>query len=214
MGASWKIVSERELIQGTSSFSEMNLLGKGSFGSVFKAELSDDTTAAVKVFNLELEGALKSFDTESRILVSIRHRNLIKILGCCSNEQFKALILAYMPNESLEKWMHSDVYVLDLVKRLNIAIDVALALEYLHHNHTFTVVHCDIKPNNVLLDEDMTAHVGDFGISKLSEDREAVIHTITMATIGYAAPGNLNYSRTSYILMTMMRCDLLLTLVT
>ncbi|XP_047961856.1 probable LRR receptor-like serine/threonine-protein kinase At3g47570 [Salvia hispanica] len=166
----------------------MNLLGKGSFGSVFKAVLADDTTVAVKVFNLELEGALKSFDTESRILGSIRHRNLIKILGCCSNEQFKALILAYTPNGSLEKWLHSDVYVLDLVKRLNIAIDVALALEYLHHNHTFTVVHCDIKPNNVLLGEDMTAHVGDFGISKLFEDREAVIHTITMATIGYAAP--------------------------
>ncbi|XP_047961123.1 putative receptor-like protein kinase At3g47110 isoform X1 [Salvia hispanica] len=188
VGASWKIVSERELMQATSSFSEMNLLGKGSFGSVFKAILADDTTVAVKVFNLELEGALKSFDTESRILGTIRHRNLIKILGCCSHEQFKALILAYMPNGSLEKWLHSDVYVLDLVKRLNIAIDVASALEYLHHNHTFTVVHCDIKPNNVLLDEDMTAHVGDFGISKLFEDREAVIHTITMATIGYAAP--------------------------
>ncbi|XP_057779471.1 receptor kinase-like protein Xa21 [Salvia miltiorrhiza] len=189
VGVSWKIVSERELTQGTSSFSEINLLGRGSFGSVFKAMLSNETdVVAVKVFNLELEGALKSFDTESRILSTIRHRNLIKILGCCSNEHFKALILAYMPNGSLDKWLHSDVYVLDLMQRLGIAIDVALALEYLHHNHTFTIVHCDIKPNNVLLDEDMTAHVGDFGISKLFEDREAVAHTITMATIGYAAP--------------------------
>ncbi|XP_057785126.1 receptor kinase-like protein Xa21 [Salvia miltiorrhiza] len=189
VGVSWKIVSERELTQGTSSFSEINLLGRGSFGSVFKAMLANETdVVAVKVFNLELEGALKSFDIESRILSTIRHRNLIKILGCCSNAQFKALILAYMPNGSLEKWLHSDVYVLDVMRRLDIAIDVALALEYLHHNHTFTIVHCDIKPSNVLLDEDMTAHVADFGISKLFQDREAVIHTITMATIGYAAP--------------------------
>ncbi|XP_047977661.1 LRR receptor-like serine/threonine-protein kinase EFR isoform X2 [Salvia hispanica] len=188
VGVPWKIVSERELTHGTSSFSEINLLGKGSYGSVFKAMLADDTTVAVKVFNLESEGALKSFDTESRILSTIRHRNLIKILGCCSNAQFKALILDYMPNGCLDKWLHSDGHVLDLMQRLNIAIDVALAMEYLHHNHTFTVVHCDLKPNNVLLDEDMTAHVGDFGISKLFEDREAVVNTMTMATIGYAAP--------------------------
>ncbi|KAH6775018.1 hypothetical protein C2S52_012579 [Perilla frutescens var. hirtella] len=188
VGVAWKIITERELMQGTSSFSEMNLLGKGSFGSVFKAILADETTVAVKVFNLELEGALKSFDIESQILSTIRHRNLVRILGCCSNMQFKALILEYMPNGSLEKWLHFDDYVLNLEQRLNMAIDVALALEYLHHHHTFTVVHCDIKPNNVLIDKDMTAHVGDFGISKLFHEGEAAIHTLTMGTIGYAAP--------------------------
>ena len=189
VGVGWKIVSEREIKSGTSSFSETNLLGRGGMGSVFKATIADGMEVAVKVFNLQMEGAAKSFETESQILSSIRHRNLVKILGCCSNPEFKALILAYMPNGSLEKWLHSDKF-LDLMQRVNIAIDVALALEYLHHDHTYTVVHCDIKPNNVLLDEDMTAHVGDFGISKLFENGEVAVHTINMATVGYAAPGD------------------------
>ncbi|GFP81428.1 probable LRR receptor-like serine/threonine-protein kinase at3g47570 [Phtheirospermum japonicum] len=162
-------ISYFELDRGTSSFSETNLLGRGSFGSVFKATLSDGLDIAVKVFNLQLEGGIKSFDTET-------------------NTEFKALILEYMQNGSLEKWLHSDNYCLDLVQRLSIAMDVALALEYLHHGHTFPVVHCDIKPSNVLLDEEMIAHVGDFGISKLFDEGETMIQTKTLATIGYAAP--------------------------
>ncbi|KAL8482017.1 hypothetical protein ACS0TY_028247 [Phlomoides rotata] len=165
-------ISYVELVRGTNSFSEMNLLGSGSFGSVFKATLSDGLNIAVKVFNLQLEGATKSFDTESEVLSSIRHRNLVSVISCCTNPDVRALILEYMPNGSLEKWLHSDSYVLDLVQRLNIAMDVALALDYLHHGHTFPVVHCDIKPSNVLLGEDMTAHVADFGISKLFDEGE------------------------------------------
>ncbi|XP_042034999.1 probable LRR receptor-like serine/threonine-protein kinase At3g47570 [Salvia splendens] len=83
------------------------------------------------------------------------------------------------------------MYALDLIQRLKIAIDVAAALENLHHCHTFSVVHCDIKPSNVLLDQDMTAHLADFGISKLFDGGETVIQTQTMATIGHAAPGDL-----------------------
>ncbi|KAK6130556.1 hypothetical protein DH2020_035702 [Rehmannia glutinosa] len=76
----------------------------------------------------------------------------------------------------------------NLLGKGGFAIDVALALEYLHHGHTFPVVHCDIKPNNVLLDEDMTAHLGDFGIAKLFDEGETMVQTKTLATIGYAAP--------------------------
>ncbi|XP_047958002.1 putative receptor-like protein kinase At3g47110 isoform X4 [Salvia hispanica] len=181
-------VSYIELERGTSSFSETNLLGRGSFGSVFEAILSDGLKVAVKVFNLELQGALRSFDAETSILSSIRHRNLVQVIGCCCNMEFRALILTYMPNGSLDKWLHSNMCGLDLIQRLKIAIDVAAALEYLHHGHTFPVVHCDIKPSNVLLDQDMTAHLADFGISKLFDGGETVIQTQTMATIGYAAP--------------------------
>ncbi|KAK6129597.1 hypothetical protein DH2020_036668 [Rehmannia glutinosa] len=188
LGISWRRVSYIELVRGTSGFSEMNLLGKGSFGSVFKGALSDGLNVAVKVFNLELERAGRNFDTECEILSTVRHRNLVQILGCCTNIEFKALILGYMPNGSLEKWLYSENYCLDLIQRLKIAIDVALALEYLHHGHTFPVVHCDIKPSNVLLDEDMTAHLCDFGIAKLFDKGEAMVQTKTLATIGYAAP--------------------------
>ncbi|KAK6116634.1 hypothetical protein DH2020_049633 [Rehmannia glutinosa] len=188
LGISWRRISYIELVRGTCGFSEANLLGKGSFGSVFKGTLSDGLNVAVKVFNLELERAVRSFDTECEILSTIRHRNLVRILGCCTNIEFKALILGYMSNGSLEKWLYSENYCLDLIQRLKIAIDVALALEYLHHGHTFSVVHCDIKPNNVLLDEDMTAHLGDFGIAKLFGEGETTVQTKTLGTIGYAAP--------------------------
>ena len=69
-------------------------------------------------------------------------------------------------------------------------IDIALALEYLHHGHTPPVVHFDLKPNNVLLDEDMIAHLGDFGIAKLLDEEDLMIQTMTLATIGYMSPGD------------------------
>ncbi|KAK6130555.1 hypothetical protein DH2020_035701 [Rehmannia glutinosa] len=188
LGISWRRASYIELLRGTNGFSETNLLGKGSFGSVFKGTLSDGLNVAVKVFNLQLERVVRSFDTECEILSSVRHRNLVQIFGCCTNLEFKALILGYMSNGSLEKWLYSENYCLDLIQRLKIAIDVALALEYLHHGHTYPVVHCDIKPSNVLLDEDMTAHLGDFGIAKLFDEGETMVQTKTLATIGYAAP--------------------------
>ncbi|KAG8378391.1 hypothetical protein BUALT_Bualt08G0132600 [Buddleja alternifolia] len=188
LGKAWRRISYQELMQGTNAFSEENLLGRGGFGSVFKGSLSDGLNIAVKVFNLQIEGASKSFDIESEILSTVRHRNLVRIIGCCTNSEFKALILAYMPNGSLEKWLYSHEYCLDLLQRLDIAIDVAVALEYLHHGNTFPIVHCDLKPSNVLLDEDMTARVADFGISKLFGEGETVVQTKTLATIGYTAP--------------------------
>ncbi|XP_047959459.1 LRR receptor-like serine/threonine-protein kinase FLS2 [Salvia hispanica] len=188
LGNPWRKIPYIELSRATNSFSETNLLGRGSFGSVFRGVFDNGLNFAVKVFNIELEGGNKSFETESRILSTIRHRNLVRVIGCCTNMDFKALVLQFMPNESLEKWLYSDNYCGDIVQLLNISIDVALALEYLHHGNTFPIVHCDIKPGNVLLDEDMTARVADFGIAKLFDEGEAMVHTKTLATIGYAAP--------------------------
>ncbi|KAL8482252.1 hypothetical protein ACS0TY_028415 [Phlomoides rotata] len=85
----------------TRGFSETNLLGSGGIGSVYKGTLSNELSIAVKVFNLELKGAVASFVTETEILSSIRHMNLIRVFGCCVNAEFKALVLAYMPNGSL-----------------------------------------------------------------------------------------------------------------
>ncbi|PHT49606.1 hypothetical protein CQW23_09353 [Capsicum baccatum] len=131
------ITSERisyyELIQATDALSESNLIGSGSFGSVYKGVLRSGTAIAVKVFNLQLDAAFKSFDTECEVLRSLRHRNLIKVITSCSNLDFKALVLEYMPNESLEKYLYSHNYFLDIRQRLSIMIDVACALEYLHH---------------------------------------------------------------------------------
>ncbi|MFQ6664472.1 hypothetical protein Gotur_031572 [Gossypium turneri] len=93
-----------------------------------------------------------------------------------------------MPNRSLDKWLYSNNQYLDILQRLNIMIDVASALEYLHHGNATPVVHCDFKPNNVPLDEDMVAHLSDFGIAKLLCEEVSMIQTMTMATFGYMAP--------------------------
>ncbi|KAJ4718184.1 Receptor-like protein kinase [Melia azedarach] len=178
-----------ELSRATERFSESNLIGMGSFGSVYKARFQDGMEAAVKVFHLQFEGALKSFDAESEVMKSIRHRNLVKIISSCANDDFKALVLEYMPNGSLEKCLYSNHLILDIFQRLSIMIDVASALEYLHFGCLTPIIHCDLKPSNVLLDENMVAHLSDFGIAKLlTGDDQSFTQTQTLATIGYMAP--------------------------
>ncbi|PIN21427.1 Serine/threonine protein kinase [Handroanthus impetiginosus] len=177
-----------DLQRATKGFSEANLLGVGSFGSVYKGTFIDGTVVAVKVFNLQVEEALKSFDTECEILRSLRHRNLAKVISSCSNIDFRALLLEYMPNGSLENWLYSHDRLLNLSQRLSIMIDVASAIEYLHHGYTTPVVHCDLKPSNVLLDDAMVAHVCDFGTAKLLNAEDNAALTRTLATFGYMAP--------------------------
>ncbi|KAB1204351.1 hypothetical protein CJ030_MR8G014198 [Morella rubra] len=184
----WNRISCQELVRATKGFSLTNLLGRGSFGSVYKGTLSDGMIVAVKVLNLQVEGAFKSFDAECEILRSISHRNLIKIITICSSIDFKAFVLEYMPNGNLEKWLYNDDQGLTLLQRLNIMIDVASALEYLHFGYLMPIVHCDLKPSNVLFDKDMVAHVADFGISKILSLGDSMTRTMALATIGYMAP--------------------------
>ncbi|XP_049370163.1 probable LRR receptor-like serine/threonine-protein kinase At3g47570 [Solanum verrucosum] len=181
-------ISYYELEQATEGFNESNLLGSGGFSAVYKGILKDGTLLAAKVFNVQLEGAFKSFDAECEILRNLRHRNLTKVITSCSNLDFKALVLEYMPNGTLNKWLYSHNLFLKLLQRLDIMIDVASAMEYLHNGYSTPVVHCDLKPSNVLLDQDMVGHVSDFGIAKLLGAGEAsFVQTRTIATIGYIA---------------------------
>ncbi|CAN0860160.1 LRR receptor-like serine/threonine-protein kinase EFR, partial [Linum grandiflorum] len=165
------------LRRATQEFSPGNLLGTGSFGSVYKG-IIDGKVIAVKVLNLLNPAASKSFRAECQVLRTVRHRNLVKLLTACSGvdgagNEFKALVYEFMGNGSLEEWLYypdqegSTPRRLSLVQRLNIAIDVASALEYLHHGLKTPIVHCDLKLSNVLLNDDMTGVVGDFGLARL-----------------------------------------------
>ncbi|XP_027185089.1 LRR receptor-like serine/threonine-protein kinase GSO1 [Coffea eugenioides] len=181
-------ISYFELLQATNGYNESNLLGTGSFGSVYRGTLDDGRVVAVKVFNLQVDGAFNSFDVECEVLRNLRHRNLTKVISSCSTPEFKALVLEFMPNGSLEKWLYSHNYFPDLMQRLDILIDVACALQYLHCEYSTPVIHCDLKPSNVLLDQDMVAHLSDFGLTKLLGEENSITYTETLATLGYLAP--------------------------
>ncbi|XP_042491542.1 probable LRR receptor-like serine/threonine-protein kinase At3g47570 [Macadamia integrifolia] len=199
-------LSYKELFQATRGFFSANFVGSGSFGSLYKGIINnDETIVAIKVFNLQNPRAYKSFTVECEALQNIRHRNLVKILTLCSSldskgKYFKALVYEFMPNGSLDDWLHplmeehNHSRNLSLLQRLNIAIDVASTLDYLHYHCYTSIVHCDLKPSNVLLDSDMIAHVSDFGLARLlleSGDNSSQAQTSTIGIkgfIGYATP--------------------------
>ncbi|CAM0909280.1 unnamed protein product [Alopecurus aequalis] len=207
-------VTYAELSKATAGFAEANLVGAGKYGSVYRGTLSlktkknpaahEDVTVAVKVFDLRQVGASKTFLSECETLRSARHRNLISIVTCCSSVdaaggEFRALVFDFMPNFSLDRWLHpgpSEMRKhggLSLVQRLNIAVDIADGLSYLHNSSDPPIVHCDVKPGNVLLYDDMTARIGDFGLAKLllldaAGDRSTESTIGIRGTIGYVAP--------------------------
>ncbi|XP_059077152.1 probable LRR receptor-like serine/threonine-protein kinase At3g47570 [Cryptomeria japonica] len=196
-GLGYPKFSYQDLVIATSGFDESNLLGVGNFGSVYKGILRDGKIIAIKSLNLVNEEALKSFKRECKILGRIRHRNLIRIVSAFSYPELKGLVLEFACNGSLVKHLHPDRDVegfckLRLSECLSIAIDVAHGMEYLHHDCPLQIVHCDLKPSNVLLDANMTALVTDFGISRLTSTNSIdSLSTTTFAvkgSIGYIAP--------------------------
>ncbi|KAL5712171.1 hypothetical protein ACHQM5_014370 [Ranunculus cassubicifolius] len=199
-------VSYNELRKATNEFSSSNLIGVGSYGSVYKGVIGrNQGPIAVKVFNLVENGASKSFIAECEVLRKVRHRNLLKIFTVCSSldfqgNDFRALVFEFMPNGSVEDWLYpssdggNPPRNLNLSQRLNIAIDVAFALDYLHNHCEIPIVHCDLKSSNVLLDDDLVAYVGDFGLAKFlskTSSNSTGLETNSIGvrgTIGYIPP--------------------------
>ncbi|XP_006651513.1 receptor kinase-like protein Xa21 [Oryza brachyantha] len=197
----WKKFSYSDLVKATNGFSSDNLVGSGAYGSVYKGVLeSKPHTIAIKVFKLDQLGAPKSFLAECEAFRNTRHRNLVRVISACSTwdhngNDFKALIVEYMANGNLEGLLYSKMgRTLSLGARISIAADIASALDYLHNRCTPPIVHCDLKPNNILLDDLMGGRLGDFGLSKFlhSYSSSSITSSTSLAgprgSIGYIAP--------------------------
>nr|XP_043634538.1 receptor kinase-like protein Xa21 [Erigeron canadensis] len=190
-------LSYSELLKATDGFSKPNLIGTGGFSSVYKGTLDQyDKPVAIKVLHLQNRGAHRSFIAECEAWQNIRHRNILKIITSCSGidfkgNDFKALVYEFMCNGSLHDWLHSSASIskLNILTRINILVDVANALDYLHNYSLTTIVHGDLKPSNVLLDDDMVAHVGDFGLTRFLGTESYPNSSVGIrGTIGYAPP--------------------------
>ncbi|KAJ6847727.1 putative leucine-rich repeat receptor-like serine/threonine-protein kinase [Iris pallida] len=203
ISANYPRITYRELAEATGGFDSSRLIGSGSFGQVYRGLMNDGSEVAVKVLQLQSGNSTRSFNRECQVLKRIRHRNLMHIITACSLPDFKALVLPFMANGSLENHLHpqgrqSSSMRLSLIGRVNICSDVAEGMAYLHHHSPVQVIHCDLKPSNILLNEDMTALVSDFGISRLvmtvderkmmAESTDNSIANLLCGSVGYVAP--------------------------
>ncbi|KAK4772457.1 hypothetical protein SAY86_014232 [Trapa natans] len=165
--------SYRELRSATNDFHDSAIVGKGGSGTVFKAQLRDGKSVAVKRLDaLSLE-AEREFQNELQILGGLRSPFLVTLLGYCVEKNKRILVYEYMPNMSLQDSIFSEGQsALSWERRFSIVLDVARALEYLHLGCDPPVIHGDVKPSNVLLDSDFRAKVSDFGLSRLKAEAD------------------------------------------
>lgn len=174
------------LRRATKDFSEM--VGRGSFGTVFKGVLPDSTAIAVKKLHYLLQGE-KQFRTELSSIGMIHHVNLARLRGFCSEGDRRLLVYDYVPRGSLNSHLFDDCSeTLSWEQRFQIALGIARGLAYLHEECRECIIHCDIKPENILLDVDMCPKIADFGMAKLLGHEFSRVLTTMRGTIGYLAP--------------------------
>ncbi|KAG5234646.1 G-type lectin S-receptor serine/threonine-protein kinase [Salix suchowensis] len=179
--------SYRDLCIATDDFKE--LLGRGGFGSVFKGVLADRTEIAVKRLD-NLSQGKREFLAEVETIGSVHHFNLVRLIGFCAEKSCRLLVYEYMSNGSLDRWIFkkSQTSSLDWKTRKKIIIDIAKGLAYLHEECRQTIIHLDIKPQNILLDPKFNAKISDFGLSKLIDREMSRVQLSMRGTPGYLAP--------------------------
>ncbi|KAJ4802449.1 Receptor protein kinase [Rhynchospora pubera] len=181
----------KELETATASFQFQALIGEGASGAVFKGALADGSTIAVKRIKWQPSGE-EEFRTEITVIASLQHVNLVRLLGYCHSPRGDHyLIYPFFENGSLDAWLFKDDQKrsqLTWALRCDIAVDIAKALAYLHHDCHHRILHLDVKPANILLDRNFRALLSDFGISKLIGRDESSVMTRARGTAGYLAP--------------------------
>ncbi|KAL3532772.1 hypothetical protein ACH5RR_006293 [Cinchona calisaya] len=178
------------LKKATKNFHYSYLLGRGGFGSVFLGKLEDGKLIAVKQLSLDKSQQGESeLLAEVRMITSIQHKNLVRLLGCCSEGAQRLLVYEYMKNRSLDLIIFgkSDIF-LNWNTRFQIILGVARGLQYLHEDSHFRIVHRDIKASNILLDDKFEPRIGDFGLARFFPEDEAYLSTTFAGTLGYTAP--------------------------
>lgn len=181
----------KEMEEATEGFSRQ--LGAGGFGVVFEGQLADGTKVAVKKLSNADTGHLQ-FRAEVATLGSINHVNLVRLFGFCADGTYRLLVYEYMCNGSLDRWLFRRPYdnnplpYLDWRKRYKIIHDMAWGLAYLHDKSRDRILHLDVKPQNILLDENFGAKLADFGLAKLMDRTQSRAFTRVRGTPGYLAP--------------------------
>ncbi|KAI5077026.1 hypothetical protein GOP47_0009091, partial [Adiantum capillus-veneris] len=184
-------MSYSSLVSATSNF--MNTLGQGGFGIVYRGSLIAGVQIAVKVMEVASEHTKTHFLNEVATIGRIHHVHLVRLLGFCVKKQHRVLVYEYVKNGSLDKWLfcnHRDdpAMFLHWRQRYNIALGIAKGLGYLHEECRYRIIHCDIKPQNILLDEHLCPKIADFGLAKLMARDESSVATLARGTPGYMAP--------------------------
>ena len=188
------VISVQVLRDVTKNFAPENELGRGGFGVVYKGELDDGTKIAVKRMEAGVisSKALDEFQSEIAVLSKVRHRHLVSLLGYSVEGSERLLVYEYMPQGALSKhlfhWKSLQLEPLSWKRRLNIALDIARGMEYLHSLAHQSFIHRDLKSSNILLGDDLRAKVSDFGLVKLAPDGKKSVVTRLAGTFGYLAP--------------------------
>lgn len=185
-----KTFSYNELRTATDNFHLRNKIGRGGFGTVYKGIHKDGTQIAVKKLSAESRQGVREFLTEIETISNVKHPNLVELIGCCAQGANRVLVYEYLENNSLDYTLlgPNRTVKLDWGKRSAICMGTARGLAFLHEELVPHIVHRDIKASNVLLDQNFTPKIGDFGLAKLFPDNITHISTKIAGTTGYLAP--------------------------
>ncbi|KAL2653857.1 hypothetical protein R1flu_021985 [Riccia fluitans] len=203
MGSLPNTYSYKQLSAATGGFSEKSKLGQGGFGSVYRGLLPlTGVSVAIKRVSENSSQGRREFMAEVSIITQIRHRNIVQLLGWCSNEGKLLLVYELMPNGSLDKALFAplqpsdpdsgaeeeSMHLLTWSQRYKIVHGLAAALDYLHEGSTQQVIHRDVKSSNVMLDKEFNAKLGDFGLARMVDHQKTAATTQMAGTYGYIAP--------------------------